>query len=131
MLKYNWIKKLESVGNLESTFISTGYTNWKDMCVKFQNHEASNCHKGALPKSVTLPATTQDIDKCSSSQVANEKCNCRQCFLKIFSNLKFLARQGLTLCGDGNKKDSNFNQLLRFHGEDDSRVFEWLERKDR
>ena len=40
-----------------------------------------------------------------------------------------MARQGLTLCGDGNKKDSNFIQLLRFHGEDDSRVFEWLERK--
>ena len=31
--------------------------------------------------------------------------------------------------GDGDEKDSNFNQLLRLRGEDDSRVFEWVERK--
>ena len=63
-------RKLESIGNLESTYISTGYTNWKDACGKFQNHEASNCHKDALLTTVTLPATTPDIDECLSSQVA-------------------------------------------------------------
>ena len=40
-----------------------------------------------------------------------------------------MTRQGLALRGDGDEKDSNFNQLLRLRGEDDSRVFEWLERK--
>ncbi len=41
-------KKLNSVSNLETTCISSGYTNWKDTCVKFPNHESSRCHKNAV-----------------------------------------------------------------------------------
>ena len=43
--------------------------------------------------------------------------------------MKFLTRQGHTLHGDGDEKDSNFNQLLRLRTEDDSRMLEWVERK--
>ena len=110
-------------------YISTGYTYWKDACGKFQNHEASKCHKDALLTAVTLPATTPDIDDCLSSQVAKEKLGRDQCFLKILSNLKLLTRQDLALRGDGDERHLNFNQLLRLRGEDDSRVLEWLERK--
>ena len=47
----------------------------------------------------------------------------------ILSNVRFLARQGLPLRGDGNECDSNFIQLLKLHGEDDSRVLGWIGRK--
>jgi len=37
--------------SIESTFITTGYTNWKDALAKkrgFALHEQSNCHKHAV-----------------------------------------------------------------------------------
>ena len=121
--------KLFSVGILESTYISTGYTNWKDACVKFAAHEASQCHKDSVLKTITLPATTRDIVGSLSTQIAQETLDRRQCFLKLLSNIRFLARQGLPLRGDGDEIDSNYMQLLKLRGEDDARVFEWLKRK--
>ncbi len=67
--------KLNSVSNVETTYISSGYTNWKDACVKFPNHESSRCHK-----TITLPATTKDIGESLSSQLAKERLERRQCF---------------------------------------------------
>ena len=60
---------LRKVSNLEATYISISYTNWKDACVKFQNHKASAHHKDVVLKTITLHATT-DIDECLSLQVA-------------------------------------------------------------
>ena len=57
-------------------------------------------------------------------QHAQQKLECRQCVLKLLSNVRFLARQGLPLRGDGNECDSNYLQLLN-----DSRVFDWLKQK--
>ena len=53
--------KLQSVGGMESTYISKGYSNWKDAAVKFSSHEVSGCHKNAVLKTVTLPSTHKDI----------------------------------------------------------------------
>ena len=52
---------LESDRCLERTFISTGFSNWKDAAAKFCKHEGSRCHKDAVLKTTTLPATTPDI----------------------------------------------------------------------
>ena len=43
---------------------------------------------------------------------ADQKDN-RQCLLKVLSNIRFLAQQGIALCGDGDENDSNFIQLLK------------------
>ena len=53
--------KLCSATNLETMYISTGYGNWKDASVTFAAHEASTCHKDAILKTITLPATTRNI----------------------------------------------------------------------
>ena len=50
-------------------------------------------------------------------------------FKYTISNLEFLARQGHALHGNGNERDSNFYQLLRLCTEDESRVFEWFEKR--
>ncbi len=50
-------------------------------------------------------------------------------FLKILSNVQFLARQGLPLRGDGEETDSNFTQLLKSRGLDDPRIDSWLSKK--
>ena len=121
--------KLQSVGCVESTYISKGYNNWKDAAVKFSAHEDSACYKTAILKTITIPSTHADIGESLSSQHAQEKLERQKCFLKLLSNVRFLARQALPLQGDGDESDSNYIQLLKLHGEDDPRVFEWLKKK--
>ena len=77
----------------------------------------------------TLPATTRNIGECLSKEHQREKLDRRQCFLKILSNLKFLARQGLPIRGHRSEIDSNFIQLLKLRGEDDHRIEGWLKKR--
>ena len=121
-------KKL-SASCLEPTFISTGYTNWKDATVNFANHEKSKCHADSLFTTVTAPSTMRDIGESLSAQHARDKLERRQCFMTIIQNLQFLARQGLPLRGDGDETDSNSMQLLKLRANDDSRITEWLKKK--
>ncbi len=94
-------KKLQWSSNLDSAFISKGFTNWKDATVKFAIHASSKCHKEAVLKMVTLPSSTKNVDEALSTQLRKEKLERRQCFLKVLSNVRFLARQGLPLRGHG------------------------------
>ena len=122
-------KKLHTASSLEATYISKGFCNWKEASVRFAAHEESSCHKEAVLKTITMPATTRHIGESLSTQHAKEKLVRRQCFLKLLSNLRFLARQSLPLRGDGDESDSNFTQLLKLRGEDDPRVFDWIKKK--
>ena len=99
---------------------------WKKASEKFSTHEASKCHKEAVMRMVTLPATTPNIATCLSNEHQREQLEHRRCFLKILSNIKFLARQGLPLRGHGSEVDSNFIQLLKLRAEDDPRIDRWL-----
>ena len=49
----------------------------------------------AVLKIQTLPSTTSNIAECLSQQIKKEKLDRRQCFLKILSNMKFLAQQAM------------------------------------
>ena len=61
-------------------------------------------------------------------QAASEKrVNCEY-LLKVLSTVRFLARQGLALRGDGDEVDSNL-QLLVLRGEDYSTMSKFLERQ--
>ena len=92
-------------GTIDPSFISRGFSNWKDASVKLKAHECSNCHKEAVQKVLTLPRTTQDVGEALSSIHKQDKQQRRQVFLKILSNVRFLARQTLPLRGDGNETD--------------------------
>lgn len=116
-------------GTIDPSFISRGFSNWKDATVKLKAHECSNCHKEAVQKILTLPKTTQDVGETLSSIHKQEKQQRRQVLLKILSNVRFLARQALPLRGDGNETDSNFTQLLNLRGEDDPNIKEWMTKK--
>ena len=120
---------LRSVSNLEQMFISTGFSNWKDATTKFNKHEASQCHKEAVLKTITLPATTGNVGEMLSSQLAKQRLERRKCFLKLLSNARFLSRQGLAFRGDGNESDSNFMRLLNLRSEDDSNLVDWVKQK--
>ena len=50
-----------NVRNAEDALISKGFSNWKLATSVFRQHELSNCHKEAVEKIITLPATTLDV----------------------------------------------------------------------
>ena len=64
-----------------------------------------------------------------SSQVASDKRDNRQCLLKVISNIRYLARQGLALRGDGDETNSSFIQLLKLRQIEDPRIKKWMEKK--
>ena len=77
---------------------------------------------------ITLPSTTMHIGAQLSRQYAKEMENNQVMLTKILSSVKFLARQGLALRGDGDESNGNFLQLLTFL-DDDGTVNDWLKRK--
>lgn len=112
--------KLEqSKGNTrDSTFAFNGFCNWKDATHSFSNHERSLIHRKAVEVVITLPQTTRDVGDLFSMAHAAEKCTNRQCLTTIAQNIHFLARQGISLRGDGKEDDSNFYQLLHLRAID-------------
>ena len=115
--------------NAKPSFLSTGFSNWKDATVAFKKHHLSACHHSAVDVMITIPATTRDIGEQLSQIHSQEKATNRRMFLKILSSIRYLARQGLALRGDGDEHDGNFLQLLKLKGEDDPAMIDWLKRK--
>ena len=109
--------------------MSKGFCNWKNATILLQKHQQSSCHREAVEVVITLPATTKDVGEQLVQQLAKEKESNRKMLLKILSSIRYLARQGLALRGDGDEDDGNFLQLLKLKGEDDSAMLEWLKRK--
>ena len=64
-----------------------------------------------------------------SKQAATQKEQNRQYLLKVLSSIRFLARQGLPLHGDGDETDSNLHQLLVLRGEDYTAIHQFLGRE--
>ena len=112
----------------DPAFVRNGFSNWKDATVSFRKHEASAVHTDAV-QATLAPKTCPDVAEMLSSELARQKADNRQCLLKILSNLRFLARQGLAIRGSGDDKDSNFTQLLTLRSEDDGRIVDWLSKK--
>ena len=116
-----------SVINAEDAFISMGFSNWKLATSVFQQHELSNCHKEAVEKIITLPATTSDGVEMLCKAHAQEKSENRQVLLKILLNLRFLVNQACAIRGDGNNKhNDNFIQLFKLRGEYIPVIYEWM-----
>ena len=102
--------------------MSKGFCNWKDGTIAFRKHESSLCHKEAVEKLLTLPATTQDVGEMLSGTLALDRANNRHCFMKILSSLQFLARQGSGIRGH-DEDEGNLHQLLKFISKDDLKVY--------
>ena len=79
---------------------------------------------------MTLPKETKDVGEMLSQEYADEKKENCECLLKILSNIRFLALQGMALRCDGDESDSNFLQMMKLRGEDDSkRLNGWRKKK--
>ena len=124
--------ELKAAKTCDVSFISRGYCNWKDATGEkggFCRHEASGCHKAAVEAVVTLPKTTGDIGELLSSAHAKEKASNQKNLMTVARCLRFMARQGLAIRGDGDEMDSNFHQLLILKGFDDVTIHALLAKK--
>ena len=65
----------------------------------------------------------------SSSTHSQEKLANYQYLLKVTQNIRFLARQGIVLRGDGDEHDSNFIQLLHLCSIDDPSIHQYMQKK--
>ena len=92
----------------DQAFISTGFHNWKDATVSFNKHEKTGCHKDAIQMMVFIPKCYKDCGEMLSSEHAKEKAENQQILYKILTNVRYLAREGLPLRGDGTEDDSNY-----------------------
>lgn len=89
----------------DSTFISRGFTNWKDGT----KHESSDCHKKAVQVIEVIPHETQNVgEQLCHIHATNKRVN-RKTLLKILQNVRFLGHQNIALRGDKDESDSNFN----------------------
>ena len=85
---------LQLAKNLEQTFISLGFTNWKKAVERFQRHQRSECHKIATDFEVNIPKCHNIVDMTSDALKAERMQN-RHCLIKIIETLQFLAGQGM------------------------------------
>ena len=69
-----------------------------------------------------MSANTRDVGEHLSAEHEEVKATNRKNLLRVLSNLRFLARQGLSMRGHEDENDSNFIQLCRLRGEDDPRL---------
>ena len=74
-----------STRNAEDVFVMRGFHNWKLATTSFCQHA---CHKEAVERVFTLPATTRDVGEALSAAHALEETENRWCLLKILSNLR-------------------------------------------
>ena len=98
--------------------MKNGFSNWKNEMEKkkgFQKHESSDSCMEAVARYVTAPATViGDIGDLLSERHALQKSKNRKILLSILSNIRYLARQALTLRVDWNTETmSEENSNLR------------------
>lgn len=117
--------KMRLSSHTEESFLVKGFINWKDATRVFAKHESCDFHKSTA----AALASRVDVADMLSKQAATEKQQNRQYLLKVLSSIRFLARQGLPLRGDGDETDSNLHQLLVLRGEDYSAINQFLERQ--
>ena len=73
---------------------------------KMQLDVSAVTHKTSVEIVITLPKTTCDLGEMLSSTLAIQKRTNRDYILKVAQNVRFLARQGILLRGDGGEADS-------------------------
>ena len=99
------------------------YRYWKDAVVSFNKHEQSSCHRESVEMVISLPSS-KHIGSHLSQQYVIQLESSSKVLWRILASIRYLARQGLALRGDGDESDGNFLQLLKLPG--DEIMLDWL-----
>jgi Domain of unknown function (DUF4371)/hAT family C-terminal dimerisation region len=114
----------------ETTFITSGFSNWKKATGssgRFELHQSSHCHRVAqqalVDKCMTVP-----VSKLLSKQLDLEQVTAQKCLRVLFTTCQYLLQQGLSFRGH-DESSGNFNQLLILRSQDVPEMKQWLERQ--
>ena len=109
------LKQFTLFKSKESTFITTGF-NWKDATHIFEQHRKSACHKEAVMKWDQINKDTS-INSQLQHQLQSQQEKARNCLLKLFTSIAYLAHQGLPLHSHL-EHNGNFHQLMQLRAND-------------
>ena len=109
--------------------VTSRFCNWKDATVAFSKHLQSKSHIEAVEAVITLPKQTKDVGAQLSIAHKAEKEEARDMLQIILSSVRFLARQGLALRGDGSDVSSNLTQLLHVRAKGNPKMLQWITKK--
>ena len=76
-------RKLITSTKMEMSFISTGFSNWKDASKRFSNHENSDSHKEAVER-MSIMTKCPDVSQSLETQSMNDQEQSRQALLKKY-----------------------------------------------
>ena len=107
----------------ESTFTTTGYSNWKKVLEKFKNRSLSISHREAEMKWKQLQQPS--INTRLNSHLQSLQASRRYALLKQLKAIKYLLRQGIAIRGH-TELDGNLHQLLLMLGNDCVDVKKWM-----
>jgi len=105
-------------------FFETGYSNWKDACADFRQHEASDVHQELAMKFAHF-TSGKSITSQLSVHTAKEQEKARVALQKMFGVVRFLGRQGLPLRGHDDA-EGNLQQTLKLVQQDSDALRAWM-----
>lgn len=111
----------------ETTFISTGFTNWKRALAKFELHQKSITHRHAVSQLSQL-RLQGGINGQLSKQILNDQQAARKGIMVVMTTLQYIARQGLAIRG-ADADSGNFKTLLKLRSGDIPALKTWMQRK--
>ena len=100
----------------DNAFTTRGFRNWKHAHEKFKSHAVTSHHKEAAMKFANYVGG-KSISAEMHNSLQTEQAQHRQALLQLFSTLRFLARQGLSVQGHTDA-GSNYHQLLELRAAD-------------
>ncbi|KAJ8890379.1 hypothetical protein PR048_009887 [Dryococelus australis] len=86
----------------DDTFISVGFSNWKKALEKCRLHEETEIHKESLLKLAS--SSKQSVAIQLNYQLNKDMENARSALMAIFTTLRFLCLQGLSIRGHEDEK---------------------------
>jgi hypothetical protein len=106
----------------EDSFITKGFSNWKNSKERFKEHEKSYCHRHAVAACEAL--SRQTVVAMMNIGFEKDQEIRRQMLLKQLCCLRYLMRQGLPVRGHCN--EGNLYQLMKIRANDIPPLQQWL-----
>ena len=109
----------------DPAFILNGFDNWKKAHEKFRSHQMSRTHQLAINQisAIKRPAVNVQMNthKLKEQEIS------RISFLKLFTSMRYLLRQGSAIRGN-DETSGNYFQLMKLRSEDDPDLEVYLKR---
>ena len=98
--------------NMEKTYITKGFNNWKEAPKAFVDYQQSKAHRATITYESVVPQCGGDVMEMTVNDLNNKRLAERKYLIKIMECIRFLARKGLAFRGiDGNDNRTTFQTI--------------------